>query len=257
MKRIWFTLAIACLALTNAAHADVWGRAIPGTTVARMQEKQGTPAADANKSPVQSLPSAVQDDGYPFADRCGCKGSGCCANLWEGYANPCGCGIGRGMFTHSMRGLGCGRLLPQGCNTGCHSGGCDTGVFTSFAGGVNHSGCGCGMSRGLGWHGCGLQTLAACGRYHLQGLRRVCGLGCDGECSSCGDSHGCNSCNGKTIHDGGIEGKQDGKTINPPVPPALPTPMLDKAADAPTPASEKSAFRPLYSTGARRAPAGF
>lgn len=261
MKHIVLTLAIACLALSSTARADVWGRVIPNTSVARMQEKV-EPAPDLNeKSAVQAPGPVIQSDGYPFADRCCANKSTCCDGIWDGYKSSCGCGIGRGIFAHGHR---CGGLFHgHGCNScsapvsnGCSApisngcgcaGGC--GNFNSFAGGAIYGGCGCGTGRGLGWHGCGLHSLAGCGKHHLHNLRRLCGFGCD---TGCGESIGCNSCNGKSHTNEVI----DGKNMLPPTPPGEPTPMLDKPQDAP-PNPEKSAYRPTFPNSSRRPSLGF
>jgi len=261
MKHLWFTLAIACLALSSTARADVWGRLIPNTSVARAQEKiEPMPDLNGHKpailapAPVQA--PMVQNDGYPFVDRCGASKSGCCANVWDGYAGSCGCGIGRGLFAHSIRGggllhgHGC-KSCSSPCSNSCGCGG--FGNFNSFAGGIAYGGCGCGNARGLGWHGCGLHTLAACGKHHFHNLRRACGLGCDSGCASCADSIGCNSCNGKSHgHEAG-----EGKNMGPPTPPGESTLVPDKVQDAPPPTPEKSAFRPTLPSTYRRSPLGF
>jgi hypothetical protein len=252
MKRIWFTVAVACLAISSSARADIWGRIIPNTMISQNQDKAealASPKVDGPVAPGPQTQAPIQAptefDGYPFADRCGCNGSSCCANVWDGYSRSCGCGHGRGLFGHhGHHGCGkCGKLHHGhgghgGCcgASGCGASGCG-GCGNSFAGGG--CGSGIGMGHGLGFHSGGLHGFGGCGcgcKHHLHHcLRRLCGFDCgmDGGMGSMG----CSTCGGN-----GHESNHSKGIMAPPTAPVEPTPAAEQLPPAPAPA-EQSAFR--------------
>lgn len=260
MKRICFTIVMACAALAGTARADGWGRVLPysltANTPARQVNLVGPGTAGPVQGPVQGpvVQAPIQNDGYPFTDRCGCATSSCCDNVWAGYTGP-GCGWGHKLLHHAHgcghklfhHGHGCGKCghhlgLGLGLHHGKHCGSCNTcdpcgsggiGCINSFAGGSCCGGAG-GFGHGLlhGWGGCG------CGHHKFGHLRRLCGLDCGDGCGeTIGASAGCNC---------GVHGSpvQNGKVMHPPVPSTEPTPAPETIPAAPEPA-EKSAFRPF------------
>ncbi len=240
MKRIFFTLVIACFAMSGTAQADIWGRVNPNSLIAQTQNKAETVPSPAVDGPAVQAPAGpTQFDGYPFADRCGGSGLGCCANVWAGYSKSCGCGSGRGMLAHSGKHCGCGRLHGHGNGSNCCGGGSFGGCVNSFAGGA----CCGGGAGGFGGH---------FGGKHLHALRHACGFGCNSNCDNGGKSTGCSGCKGQDQqHDGAKQ-----KLMNPPsvIPEITPVPEQDSVP--PAPSNEKTTFRSWYPS-ARQFSSGF
>lgn len=241
MKRLLFTLVIACTAVAGTTRADNWGRILPNALVARLQEDAATEKQAPDSKNIQAPETTIYpDQAYPFVDRCGCAKS-CCANVWAGYSRHCGCGHNRALLGHHGHRCGCGhahhgkRCVADSCDKGCGAVACGGGYFNSFAGGgcCADAGCGCGHKLGLGWHAGKLNAFAGCGcggRHHLHGLWRACGLGCTSGCDCC-DAHS---------QDSGEK-----QIMNPPQVPEDGTPVVDRAPTlAPPPSSDKSALRP-------------